>query len=361
MTFPVYIPVGTLKLHPHFIFELAAYAIAFRVYLLLRKRFGDVLEDGTRWWMIATAAMGAVVGSRLLYWFEDPALTVAHWRDPAFLMGGKTIVGALIGGLFAVEVVKRLMNIALRTGDLFAVPLCVGIAIGRIGCFLTGLEDHTSGIATSLPWGINFGDGITRHPTQLYEVIFALALGMFLWRKMQQPFVPGDLFKMFMVAYFSFRFICDFFKPEVRVFLSMSSIQWACAAMLVYYWSDWIRWSKQRRARLPREHLPSIGDSLNSSRRDAMIEPYHSRISGPWKQIGIVPGCSFALAFACCGGGFAISGAGAFREAVAAILSRGGSISLLVFVGACVYRYGNSWWLWLADRLGKHGHASIIA
>jgi prolipoprotein diacylglyceryltransferase len=246
MTFPVYIPVGPLKLHPHLIFEMAAYAIAFRVYLLPRKRFGDVLEDGTRWWMIAMAAMGAVVGSRVLYWFEDPALTVAHWRHPAYLMGGKTIVGALIGGLFAVEVAKRLMNIALRTGDLFAVPLCIGIAIGRIGCFLTGLEDHTSGVATALPWGVNFGDGITRHPTQLYEVVFALALGVFLWRRMLRPFVPGDLFKMFMVAYFAFRFICDFLKPDVRVLFGLSSIQCACIAVLAYYSSDWIRWLHAR-------------------------------------------------------------------------------------------------------------------
>jgi len=92
-----------------------------------------------------------------------------------------------------------------------------------------------------------------------------------------------------------------------------------------------------------------------------MIEPYHSRISGPWKQIGIVPGCSFALAFACCGGGFAISRAGAFREAVAAILSRGGSISLLVFVGACVYAIWELLVALVSGSLGKHGHASIIA
>lgn len=249
MTFPVYIPIGSLKLHPHLVFETAAYAVAFRVYLWLRKRQGDALDDSHRWWMIAAAAMGAVVGSKVLYWFEEPALTLAHWREPAYLMGGKTIVGALIGGLFAVELAKRLLGITRRTGDLFAVPLCVGIAIGRIGCFLTGLDDHTAGIATALPWGVNFGDGTARHPTQLYEVLFVLALGGFLWWRMLGPFVAGDLFKMFMVAYFAFRLACDFIKPDVRVLFGLSSIQWACAAMLCYYSSDWTRWlapSKQR-------------------------------------------------------------------------------------------------------------------
>jgi prolipoprotein diacylglyceryltransferase len=111
---------------------------------------------------------------------------------------------------------------------------------------LTGLEDHTSGVATSLPWGVNFGDGITRHPAQLYEVLFALALGGFLWRRMRRPFVTGDLFKMFMVAYFAFRLACDFLKPDTRVFLDISSIQWACVAMLIYYCPDWLRWLKAR-------------------------------------------------------------------------------------------------------------------
>jgi hypothetical protein len=44
MAFPVYISVGAVKLHPHLIFETAAYAIAFRVYMLLRKRTGDALD-----------------------------------------------------------------------------------------------------------------------------------------------------------------------------------------------------------------------------------------------------------------------------------------------------------------------------
>ena len=242
--FPVYLHLGSLRLHPHVVFEALAYAIGFRVYLWLRGGTGDTLEDPKRWWIIAAAAIGAAAGSRILYWFEDPRLTLANWNSPAFLFGGKTIVGALIGGLFVVEWAKKELGISRRTGDLFAVPLCVGISIGRIGCFLTGPEDHTSGVATSLPWGVNFGDGISRHPTQLYELIFVLALGVFLWRRMKYPFREGDIFKMFMVAYFAFRFLCDFLKPDFRVFLAMSSIQWACLMMVFYYAPDIVRWSR---------------------------------------------------------------------------------------------------------------------
>lgn len=247
MSFPVYLHLGALQIHPHWFFETLAYAAAFRLYLTVRRYKGDALPDADRWWVIAGATMGAAVGSKLLYWFEDPRLTLQHLHDPAFLLGGKTIVGALAVALFSVELVKKQFEINTRTGDLFALPLCLGIAIGRVGCFLTGLEDHTAGIATSLPWGVNFGDAIPRHPTQLYEVLFVLALGAFLWRQMNRPHVEGDLFKMFMVTYFAFRFLCDFLKPEVRVFARLSSIQWVCAAMLLYYASDVARWVGQGR------------------------------------------------------------------------------------------------------------------
>jgi phosphatidylglycerol:prolipoprotein diacylglycerol transferase len=248
MSYPVYIHLGSIRLHAHWIFETLAYFAGFRLYVWLRKRRGDAVDDLRRWWVIAAAAVGAAVGSKVLYWLEDSRLTLAHWNDLRALLGGKTIVGALIGALLAVEWAKKRMGISRRTGDLFAVPLCIGIAIGRIGCFLTGLDDHTAGVATSLPWGVNFGDGIARHPTQLYETLFALALGVLLWRRMRRAHAEGDIFKIFMVAYFSFRLGCDFLKPDVRVFAGLSSIQWACVAMLLYYSRDILRWSLGRGA-----------------------------------------------------------------------------------------------------------------
>lgn len=246
MHFPFYLHLASFRLHPHWVFETLAYVASFLVCARLRRRQGDAIDSYKRWWVIAAAALGAVVGSKLLYCLEDPTLTVQGFQNPQVLLGGKTIVGALIGGLFAVEWTKRRLCIKGRTGDLFALPLCVGIATGRIGCFLTGLEDHTSGVATSLPWGVNFGDGIPRHPTQIYEIVFVCVLGVVIHQVSRKPYVEGDLFKIFMVAYFAFRLAVDFLKPEGRVFLGLSSIQWACAAMLAYYARDVLRWSRGR-------------------------------------------------------------------------------------------------------------------
>lgn len=240
MHFPVYLRVGTITLHPHWVFEVLAYFVAVFVYLALRRKRGDVLDIEARWWVVASMAAGAAVGSKILFWFEDPHATAAHWHDPQYLLQGKTIVGALIGGLIAVEWAKHRLGITQRTGDLLALPIIVGTAIGRIGCFLTGNEDQTSGLPTSLPWGVDFGDG-PRHPTQLYEIFFLIILGaLIVWLSHRQP-QQGSLFRSFIVGYLGFRVVVDSIKPELRVFGGLSSIQWACLLTLAYIVYDWRR------------------------------------------------------------------------------------------------------------------------
>jgi prolipoprotein diacylglyceryltransferase len=126
------------------------------------------------------------------------------------------------------------------TGDLFALPLAVGIAIGRIGCFLGGLSDRTYGLPTSLPWGWDFGDGVPRHPTQIYEIVFLVVLAVLVARGRAWP--AGDRFKGFMVAYLSFRILVDAIKPGVPIALGLTAIQWAAIAGLAYYSRAIVRW-----------------------------------------------------------------------------------------------------------------------
>jgi len=129
----------------------------------------------------------------------------------------------------------------MRTGDLFAIPLAIGIAIGRIGCFLAGLPDNTYGTPTLLWTGVDFGDGIRRHPTQLYEIAFLMLLIPVLKQVGDSAMRAGDQFRAFMIAYLGFRLAVDNLKPDPAVALGLSSIQLACVAMLAYYVRDVLR------------------------------------------------------------------------------------------------------------------------
>ena len=108
-----------------------------------------------------------------------------------------------------------------------------------IGCFLAGLDDHTYGNPTTLPWGVDFGDGVARHPTQLYEIAFLLALLLVLHTRRDALAQPGDQFRVFMIAYLGFRLLIDLIKPMPAVYLGIfSGIQLLCLAGLVYYVRD---------------------------------------------------------------------------------------------------------------------------
>lgn len=223
-----------LPSHPalHLLFESLGYFTGFSLYRQLKRAQGDVVSEGQRWSVTASAVVGAVVGSRALGLLEQ-APRVHITLAQAFLPGdGKTIVGGLLGGWFAVEVVKWIGGIRTRTGDLFALPLCVGISVGRIGCLAAGLADDTYGKPTTLPWAVDFGDGVPRHPTQAYEIVFLLLLGCVLWRWSRRPHRNGALFRGFLASYLVWRFCVDFLKPQ-PVLEGVNMIQWACLAGLI--------------------------------------------------------------------------------------------------------------------------------
>lgn len=222
--------------------------LGYMLYARLRSRHGDTLHETQRIWVIIGAAAGALFGSRVLAALEDPSQITPDPARILKLLQGRTIVGGLLGGLAGVEITKKFLRVRASTGDLFALPLIVAMIVGRAGCHLAGLADNTHGLPTQLPWGMDFGDGVRRHPTNLYEMLWLAATGAALWLYSRRT-PPGDgaQFRWFMTSYLAWRFGIEFLKPQPVVALQLSTIQWACAAGLVYYAQLWIRLRRSAR------------------------------------------------------------------------------------------------------------------
>ncbi len=238
MTFPVYFYIGYWRIHPQFVFEVLAYAIAFRLLLGRNIIKQDTITPSQRSSVIVGGMVGALLGAKFLVGLQHIYLLWQNWQLwLLLLLQGKTIVGALLGALIGVEVTKKMIGLRRSTEDVFVYPLIVATAIGRIGCFLTGLSDLTYGVATILSWGVDFGDGIYRHPAQIYEIIFLLALAILIQIRSRYQRQEGDLFKFYIIAYLVFRFLIDLLKPDFHVILGLSAIQIAWALGLGYYWA----------------------------------------------------------------------------------------------------------------------------
>ena len=230
MSFPWFLPLGPWKLHPHAFFEILAYLVAGQLFWWQRRRGSDVLDTRTRLSVVAGALLGAGLGAKALHFLTLlPDQATLGWFS---LLAGKSILGAILGGHLGVEIAKKLVHETRRTGDLFVLPLCLGIAVGRLGCFFTGLADGTYGGPTLLPWGVDFGDGVRRHPTQLYEVGFALVF-MVLTLLLRKRLRPGGLWRLFLGGYCAWRLLIDGLKPYPAI-VGLNAIQWAALAGLVW-------------------------------------------------------------------------------------------------------------------------------
>jgi prolipoprotein diacylglyceryltransferase len=131
-----------------------------------------------------------------------------------------------------VHVAKRLCGYRLRTGDLFAPAVAVGMCVGRIGCLLTELP----GTPTGSSWGITLDraeaarlggpEGVPLHPSFAYEIAFHLAAFAIIWfwlRRRALP--PGENFVWYVAAYGIFRFLVELVRGNEVVWHGLTRPQ----------------------------------------------------------------------------------------------------------------------------------------
>jgi len=192
----------------HTIFDVAAWCAAgLAIWWLSRRRGLQFPAQSFQLPYLAALVFGAGFGAFL---FGSLNLWLSGMPGLA-----RSVEGALAGGIAAIELYKWTAGISVRTGARFALPLAIGIAIGRIGCYLAGLDDFTYGTPTALPWGHDFGDGISRHPVQLYESAAMAAFAAYYVVAVirRDGFVIANGFYLVLIYYALQRFIWEFFKP----------------------------------------------------------------------------------------------------------------------------------------------------
>jgi len=230
-------PVMILGVHPHFLFEGLGYVVGLSATIWASSSDRGPVSAEQRHPLIVAGLFGAFLGAKILAWAQHPQVSFfAVTEEPTMLLGGKTVVGGLLGGMAGIELAKKAMGITERTGDAYVLPLVLGMSLGRVGCFLSGLEDSTFGIETSLPWGVDLGDGVFRHPTQLYEIIAIWAFFLAIRHRSRTSLVPsGWQFRAFLMSYLAWRLVVDWIKPADWEILHFSPIQIACVIGLAWY------------------------------------------------------------------------------------------------------------------------------
>lgn len=217
---------------------LAFMLLAVAAFFLARRLFPpphpDRLTRLERLVLALAAFVGGALAAKLPFvWGSD----AGFWDWTAWAADGKTISTGLVGAYLSVELVKLLLGIRAKTGDGLAIPLAAALAVGRWGCFVNGC---CAGQPTSLPWCVDFGDGVCRHPTQVYESLFHAIWVIILVRLNRRDALRHQRLKLYLLAYCAFRFAIEFIRIEPRWLGSLTYYQVVVAGFAMFLMMQWI-------------------------------------------------------------------------------------------------------------------------
>ncbi|MEB3301031.1 MAG: prolipoprotein diacylglyceryl transferase family protein [Cyanobacteriota bacterium] len=198
------------------------------------KGAGTTTKPRTEQSYYRALAVGALLGA----WLVGSLNTM-----PSGLTPSHSVAGALAGAIAGVELWKWRHGVRGSTGGAFVLPLALGIMVGRLGCLFAGLADATHGVPTRLPWAVDLGDGVGRHPVQLYESL-AMALFLLVWwpaRRRRAAWASNHAFHAFVIYYATQRFYWEFLKPYPKVFGSFNLFHLVCLGLVIYGIFGWWR------------------------------------------------------------------------------------------------------------------------
>ena len=188
--------------------------------------------------------LGVIIGGRLGYvLFYKPGYYLEHPLEALMLWkGGMASHGGIIGVIVVMWLFARARAKSFLSVADFVVPLVpLGLAAGRLGNFINGELWGRAADPTVWPWAMVFpqaGDGLPRHPSQLYQfALEGLLLFILLWWYSRKPRPAGCVGSMFLIGYGVLRFIAEFGR-EPDAFLGLLALrlsmgQWLSVPMIV--------------------------------------------------------------------------------------------------------------------------------
>ncbi|MBV8491498.1 MAG: prolipoprotein diacylglyceryl transferase [Candidatus Eremiobacteraeota bacterium] len=208
-----------------------AYAVAVAVFWWMARRRGMPADVASR--VMGAGLLGGLLGANLAQLLATG-------------LPGKTIEGGILGGWIAVVAAKRYFGISRSTGDLFALAIPAGEAIGRIACFVGGC---CYGKAASVAWAVH-DHGLWRHPSQLYLALGAAACFGLLFAIERRRLLPENgLFYLGGMLFCVDRFIVDFFRDVAPIGGSLTLAQIGCCiGFALFAWKFATLLWPQRRA-----------------------------------------------------------------------------------------------------------------
>jgi len=171
--------------------------------------------------VIFYGALGVILGGRIGYilfynfsaFLDNPVIIFKIWQ------GGMSFHGGMLGVFIALFLFgKKTSRTFFQVSDFIAPMVPIGLGAGRIGNFINK-ELPGRPVDGNIPWALDYGDQIARHPSSLYQALTeGLLLFLLLFFYSRKPRPTMAVSAMFMIGYGSFRFITEFFRtPDAHL------------------------------------------------------------------------------------------------------------------------------------------------
>jgi phosphatidylglycerol---prolipoprotein diacylglyceryl transferase len=236
---PILFQFGPLTIYSFGVFmALAAVAAAWVVHAeLKRKGYNPELAST----MVFAAAIGGLVGARILFIVEDWSNFLRSPWDFIFTGAGFTWYGGFLGGVLGVSWVVRKNKIPwLKAADIAAPALAIAYGVGRLGCHAAG--DGDWGTVTDVPWGVAYTNaiigwvdpstgvpyppGVRVHPTPIYEFLESVLIFGVLWALRKKEYPPGTMFWLYLALAGLARLVVEFWRLNPAFAFGLTEAQW---------------------------------------------------------------------------------------------------------------------------------------